>query len=176
MVCLVVEAPLTYDQVGTRVLHHLDHVPELFLFVIPQFIELFHTRNIQFVLRFWAGRLERAGEDREAGVFDGRGHLWVRHVLVDEHALDEGGVSERAANFSINLDEVKGNVATVDICHRQHCLYGDLCKLPDLFRDAVATGSAEDGARGRRVHFAAEARHSGSDEIFLVLGREPDAI
>ena len=151
MICFVIEAPLAYDQVGTCVLHHLDHVRELFLFVIPEFVVLVDSGDVQFVLRLWAWRLERASEDRKAGIFDGRGHLWVRHVLVDEDALDEGGVSQRAADFSVDLDEVKGNIATFDIRHRQHCVYGDLSKLADLLRDAVEGTSAQNG-EGEDAH------------------------
>ena len=133
MVRFVVEAPLAYDQVGTCVFHHLDHVLKFFLFVIPEFLVLLDSRDVEFVLRLWARRLEWTGKDRKAGIFDGRGHLWVRHVLVDEHALDESGVSQRATDFSVHLDEVKGNIATFDICNRQHCIHSDLRKLPDLF-------------------------------------------
>jgi hypothetical protein len=153
MVRFVVEAPLAYDQVGTRVLHHLDHVRKLFLFVIPEFVVLVHSGDVQFVLRLWAWRLERASEDRQAGIFDGRGHLWVRHVLVDEHALDEGGVGQRAADFSVDLDEVKGDIATFDVRNRQHCVHGDLRKLSDLFRDAVEATSAQNGGSTRMRTF-----------------------
>ena len=150
MVRFVVETPLAYNQVGTGVLHHLDHVLELFLFVIPKFMVLVDARDVQFVLRLWAWGLERTSEDCKASILDGRGHLWVRHVLVDEHAPDEGGVGQRAADFSVHLDEVKGNIATFDIRNRQHCIHGDLRKLPDLFRDAVEATSAQNG-KGTRM-------------------------
>lgn len=139
MIRFVIEAPLAYHQVGTRVLYHLDHVLELFFFVISEFLVLFDRRDVQLVLRLWAWRLKRASEYREAGISDRRGHLWVRHVLVNEHALDEGGVSQRATDFSVHLDEVKGNVTTFNICNRQYCIHGNLRKLPELFRDAVET-------------------------------------
>ena len=57
---LIVKAPLAYDQVGACVLYHLDHVFELFPFVIPEFLVLLDTRDVQFVLCLWTGWFERA--------------------------------------------------------------------------------------------------------------------
>ena len=170
MICLIVKAPLAYDQVCTRVFDHLDHVLELFLFVIAEFFVLFDARNVQFVLGLWARWLEWASEDGQAGIFNGRGHLRVRHVLVDEHTLDEGCVGQRATDFAVHLDEVKGNITTFDVCDRQYCIHGNLCKLPDLFRDAIEARSAQNGKRRGCAHFAAEACRGSFDQVFLVLG------
>lgn len=81
------------------------------------------------MLCFRAGRLEGTGQDREARVLDGAGHARVRHVLVDEHALDEFCISEGATDFAVDLDEVEKDVPTGEICDGQDGINRDLGKL-----------------------------------------------
>ena len=60
----------------------------------------------------------------------------MRHVFVDEHALDELCVRKRAANLAIDFDEVEKDVASLEVCDGQDGIDGDLGKLLVLFRDA----------------------------------------
>lgn len=134
MVGLVIEAPLTDDQVSPGILHPLDHVSELLFFVLPQLLVLFHRCDVELVLCLGAWGLEGACQDGEAGVFHGVGHLRMRHIFVDEYTLDECGISERAADFAIDLDQVEGDVLAVEVSNLQNSVYSNLCKLLVLFR------------------------------------------
>lgn len=46
MIRLVVESPLANNEVRARVLHALDHIRELRLFVLPQLLVLLHARDV----------------------------------------------------------------------------------------------------------------------------------
>lgn len=70
------------------------------------------------MLRFRAGRLERTREDSEFGVTDVAGHLRVRHVLVDEDPSDESGVGEGSSDLAIYLDEIEGDVFSLEVGDR----------------------------------------------------------
>ena len=133
MIRLVVEAPLADHQVRTGVLHPLDHVLELALLVLPQLLVLFYARDVQLMLRLRTRRLERTCEDRDLRVLDGVRHLWVGEVFVDEHALDERGVGERASDLSVNFDQVEWHVLPLEVCDREHCINSNLCELIVLF-------------------------------------------
>ena len=91
MICLI-EAPLADDKVGTGVLDPLDHISELFLFILLQLLAFFCTRDVEFMFRLWSWGLEGASEDRETSVMNGVRHLRMGYVIVDEHTLNEGGV------------------------------------------------------------------------------------
>ena len=115
MVCLVIETPLANNQIGTSVLHLLDHISKLLLLILSQFLVLFHTGDIELMLGLGAWRLERTREDRDLRVLDAAGHLRVGHILVNEDTLDERRVSERAANFALHLDEIEWHVFALEV-------------------------------------------------------------
>lgn len=77
MVRLVVEAPLTNDQVRARILHTPDHVQKLLLFITLELFELLDARDVEFMLRLGSRRLEWTGEDGDACIFQSTRHLWV---------------------------------------------------------------------------------------------------
>ena len=137
MVRLVVEAPLANDQVRASVFHAFNHVLEFRLFVFTKLLVLFNARDIELVLSLRAWRFEWASEDGEAGVLNGTGHARMRHVLVDENALDERGVSERAADFAVDLDEIKGDVFPLEVSYRHDCLHCNLGELLVFFRHTL---------------------------------------
>ena len=115
MVGLIVKAPLADNKVGSSILDILDHILELFLLVGLELLKLLDARDVQMVLGFGTGRFEGACEDGEFGVADVTRHLGVRHILVDEDSLDEGGVGERAADFAIYFDEIEGDVFSFEV-------------------------------------------------------------
>lgn len=69
MIGLVVEAPLTDGQRSSGVLDLVDHLGELFSLVIPQRLVVLDRGDIELVLGFWLGRLERTGQDGQFDVF-----------------------------------------------------------------------------------------------------------
>lgn len=83
-------------------------------------------------------RLKGTGENGEAGIFDGVRHLRMGHVLVDEDTLDEFRVAEGAADFPIDLDEVKENILAFKIGNLKDRVNSDLSKLLVLLGDTVA--------------------------------------
>lgn len=133
MVCLIIETPLTYDQVRASVLDALDHIRELLLFILAQLLVLLDARDVEFVLRLRPWGLERACQNSDLRVLDAAGHLRVRHVLVDKNTLDEGSVCERAADLAIHLDEIERHVFPFEVRDSEHRVYGNLRKLLVLF-------------------------------------------
>ena len=63
MIRFIVKAPLANDQIRASVLHPLDHIRELFLFILSQILVLFHSGDVKFMLCFGSWGLEWAGED-----------------------------------------------------------------------------------------------------------------
>lgn len=125
----VVKAPLADHQVRAGVLHPLNHVLEFLLLVLPQPFVFLHARDVKFVLCLGTGRLEWTCEDRDLRILDGVGHLRVGEVFVDEHALDERNIGERAAHLPVNLDHVERHVFPLEIRDGKHCIDSNLGKL-----------------------------------------------
>ena len=63
MIRFIVKAPLANDQIRASVLHPLDHIRELFLFILSQILVLFHSGDVKFMFCFGSWGLEWAGED-----------------------------------------------------------------------------------------------------------------
>jgi len=129
MVRLVIEAPLTDDQICAGIFHPLDHVRKFLFLIFSELLVLVNAGDVQFMLRLWARRFERTCEDGEFRILNKVGHLRVRHVFVDENAFDQRSVREGTSDFAIDLNEVEGNVAPLQICHSQHSVDGYLCEL-----------------------------------------------
>jgi hypothetical protein len=81
-------------------------------------------------------RFEWTRQNGQPSIFDAPRHLWVGHVLVDQHASDELRVSERTADFAIDLDQIERNVTPFKIGYSQNGIDSDLCKLLIFLRDA----------------------------------------
>ena len=58
------------------------------------------------------------------------GHLRMRHVLVDDHALDQLGVLHATTDLGLNLDQLKVDVLPLDVGNGQDGLHRDLSHLP----------------------------------------------
>ena len=138
MVGLVVETPLADGQIGARGLYLVNHLDKLLALVRLQLLELFDARDVEPVLRLGLWRLERACEDGDLGVPHLGRHLGVREVLVDDDALDEKGVLQRAAHLSIHLDELKVDVLALEVRHREDRVNGDVGKLVVRLGDDLA--------------------------------------
>ena len=143
MVRFVVESPLADDQISTRVFNSLDHIRKLLLFVLPQLVVLLNAGDVELMLRLRAGRLKWTSEDGQFGILDSARHLGVRHVLVQEHALDEGRVVERATDFAVDFDQIEGDVFALHIRHLEHCVHGNLCEFFMCFRYACEDETRE---------------------------------
>lgn len=139
MIRLIVETPLADNQICTGILDTFYHLGKFLLLVFAQLVVLIHTRDVQVVLGLWAWGFKGACQDGEACVFDRMRHLGMRHVFVDEHALDQSGVGEGAPNLPIHLDQVKRHIASLEICYRQYRVDGYLSELLVLFRDTLRT-------------------------------------
>ena len=136
MVSLIVETPLADDKVGTSILHSLDHISELFLLILLQLLEFFHTGNVELVLGLGTRGFKGASKNSEFGIANHTGHLRVGHVLVDQNALDEFGVGERSSNFSFDLDEIKRNIAPLQVGNGEDCVNSNLCEMSVLLGNA----------------------------------------
>lgn len=137
VVRFVVKAPLADDEVGARVLDLLDHALKLFHLVLLQLLVLLDRSDIELVLGLGSRRFEWAGEDGELGVFDGPRHLRMRHVLVEQDALDQGRVLERTADLARHLDQVEWHVPALEVGHGEDGVDGDLGKQAVRFRNAA---------------------------------------
>ena len=63
----------------------------------------------------------------------------MRHVFVDEHAADEGRISERAADLAVDLDQVKRDVFPFEVCYCENSVDGNFGELVVFFRNTVNT-------------------------------------
>lgn len=135
MVSFVVKAPLADDQVGTRILDHFDHIGELVLLVLPEFLILINASNVQVVLCFRARGFEGTCQDREFRVSHAGGHAGMGKVLVDQDTFDEGSIGKGSTSFAFYFDEVEGNVFSGQVRHLHDCIYSNLGKLLVLLRN-----------------------------------------
>ncbi|RUS27387.1 hypothetical protein BC938DRAFT_483324 [Jimgerdemannia flammicorona] len=129
MVRLVIEAPLANDQVRTSVLNLTDHLLELVPLVVLQLLVLLDGGDVELVLGFRLGGLERAGEDGNLGVEDFALHLRMRDVLIDDHTMNKDGVVHGAAHLAIDLDEFEVDLFAFEVGDGEDCID---CKLGEL--------------------------------------------
>ena len=72
-------------------------------------------------------------------------HLRVAHVLVQQHTLDQLRVLQPSPNLPVHLNQLKVHVLLLHVCDLQHCVDGDLRKLPMA---SVHTATRQDRAWG----------------------------
>lgn len=103
VVSLIIESPLAHGNVSSGVLHLLDHIDEVLLFLLVQSLIVFGTlhRNFVFVLELWW--LEWAGQNANLGIMNFLWHLRMREILVDQKTFDELGVFNRTTSLWSNL-------------------------------------------------------------------------
>mmetsp|Transcript_13232 Transcript_13232/g.18954 ORF Transcript_13232/g.18954 Transcript_13232/m.18954 type:complete len:246 (-) Transcript_13232:531-1268(-) len=129
VVSLVVEAPLAQDQGGSRIFAQLHLLDEVRLLLLVQGIVRLSGFDVDVVFGFGFRRLERASENGNFGVFDGFGHLRVRHRFVKDDTFDHHGVFQACSNLVFHLDQVKVNVLPFKVSHRNDSIYGNLGHL-----------------------------------------------
>mmetsp|Transcript_29972 Transcript_29972/g.45143 ORF Transcript_29972/g.45143 Transcript_29972/m.45143 type:complete len:255 (+) Transcript_29972:1049-1813(+) len=66
----------------------------------------------------------------------------MREVLIDDDALDHRRVFQLASDLAFDLDVVKVNVPSLQVCNRQDCVDTDACQL-------FLAGANHLGAQGR---------------------------
>jgi len=172
VVGLVVKAPLADDEVGAGVLDPelsalitgvyplLDHVQELLLLVHLELLVLLDTLNVELVLGLGAGRLKRTREDGNLGVLDLVGHLGVRKVLVDNDTVDNVRVLEGTTDLAVDLDELKVDVAALEVGNGKDGIDGNVGKL----------------VVGNRDNLGAERGLGSLDEVGRVVLGEGDGV
>ena len=153
--------------------HLLDHLVELFHFVLAKVPVVLHGGHVKLVLRLGLGRLKGAGQDgqldfakllkktRSMLLAQWRGweraylwHLWMREVLVDDDTLDKHGVLHPAPNLGLHLDELKVDILAVNVGHGEHGIHGNLRHLAVTLVDDL-------GAQGG---------HGRLHEVLRILG------
>lgn len=154
MVGLIIKSPLAQGNVSSTIFDHLDHLSEVLLFLLIEFLIVLCTSdvNIMLGLRLW--RLEGAGENADLRVLDQLRHLGVRDLLIDKYALDEGRFLDGATSLRLNLDEVEVHVLPLQVGHLEDSVNCDLGELQLVLRD----------------HLRAQSRHGRVDERLVVLG------
>ena len=85
----------------------------------------------------------------------------VRHVFVDEDALDERGIRERAADFAVNFDQVEEDVFPREVGYGEDGVDGDLGEMFMILRDTSGTVSFKVSGQTREagLHFATKTCH-----------------
>ena len=89
MICLIIETPLTENNVGARVLHACDHVREVILLHLLEALIVGGTLDFQTVLSLGLGWLEWARQDAHLSILGNFRHLWVRELFVNDDTLNE---------------------------------------------------------------------------------------
>ena len=107
----------------------LDHLQELFFFVLSQLLVLLHTLNIKLVLGLGPRWLEWTSKNSNLGISNDVGHLRVREILVDNNTLDEGCIFERTSDFTIDLDELEIDVFTGKVGDSEDGVDGNIGEL-----------------------------------------------
>jgi hypothetical protein len=107
----------------------LDHLQELFFFILSQLLILLHTLDIKLVLGLGPRWLEWTSEDSNLGISNDVGHLRMREILIDNNTLDEGCIFEGTTDFTINLDELEIDVFTGKVGDGEDSIDGDISKF-----------------------------------------------
>ena len=107
----------------------LDHLQELFFFILSQLLILLHTLDIKLVLGLGPRWLEWTSEDSNLGISNDVGHLRMREILIDNNTLDEGCIFERTSDFTIDLDELEIDVFTGKVGDGEDSIDGDISKF-----------------------------------------------
>lgn len=144
MVRLVIKTPLANDKICTSVLHHLNHLREFLLLVGLKLLIFLNGSDVELMFCFRAWGFEGAGEDSDFRIFDGPGHLWMRHVLVDDDTLDQCGIFQRATYFRVYFDEFKVNIFPLEVRDREDSIDCDLRKLLVSFGDTEVRSLSAD--------------------------------
>lgn len=129
MVGLVVETPLAKHHIGTGILHALNHVREVVLLHLLEFLVVCDRLDLNSVLRLGLWWFEGAGEDADTSILGFFTHLGVREVLVYYDALNELGVLDGAARLGNNLNQVEVHVTPLQICHVQYRAHCEVSKV-----------------------------------------------
>ena len=90
------------------------------------------------------GGLEGASQNSQLGILDLIGHLRVREILVDNHTIDEERVLESTSDLTVDLDQLKVNILTLQISNGENSIDSNLSKL------VVRLGNTEKRVRSAR--------------------------
>ena len=133
MIRLVVETPLADNKIGTRVLDSPDHIGKLLLFVFLRLLVFCSACDFTLMLRLWPWLPKGASQDRETSVTNGVRYLRAGHASVNGDTFDESGVCQRAANFSIDLDQIEGHILSIQVSNGHDGFDGNTGKLVVFF-------------------------------------------
>ena len=128
MVCLVIKTPLAKDNVCTRVLDFLHHISIVGCFHVGQFLVVCNTLDLNSVLCLGLWWFKGASEDTNLGIADFLGHGGVRKIFVDDETLDKGWVFDCASQLADDLDKVKVDILSVNVCNVQDRFYSNVSK------------------------------------------------
>ena len=126
MIRLIIESPLTNDQVRSSIFDLFDHFLKLLHLVHLQLFVLFNRSDIELVFSFGSRRFKRTSQDCDFRVGNGSGHLRVRHVFVEEDSFDQGRVFEGSSNFASHFDQVERDVFAFEIGDGEYSFDCDL--------------------------------------------------
>lgn len=139
VVCLVVETPLADSQVRAGVLDLLNHLDKLLLLVVLQLLELLNAGDVKVVLGLGLRRLESTGQDGNLRIVHLRGHLRMREILINDHALDKQRIFKSPSNLSVHLDQLEINVFPLEVGNGQDGVHSNIGKLVVGLGDNLAT-------------------------------------
>lgn len=124
VVGLIIETPLAENNIGTGVLHALNHIGEVVGLHLSELLVLSGVLDLKLVLGLGLWGFEGAGEDAHLGVLDLLLHLGVREVLINDNTFNEFGVLDGTTGLGNDLDEIEVDVSTFDIGNGEHGFEG----------------------------------------------------
>ena len=139
VVGLVVKAPLAEDDVGAGVLDSLDHVDEVVLLHLLEFIVVFGVFDLNAVLGLGLWWLEGASQDANFGILDFLLHRWMREILVNHDTFDELRILNSTAGLCDDLDKVEVNILSFQVSDVEHGLDCKVGKVVLAFRNNFAS-------------------------------------
>ncbi len=109
----IVDSAVSEDDVGADIDQFVDQFAKLLFFLIDELLELVGVSDVHFCVDFGLGNLDPVVEQCDTGVFDRVRHVVVDTLFVDDNALDEFGVVNRAANNLLDGDVFSINVVSI---------------------------------------------------------------
>mmetsp|Transcript_12843 Transcript_12843/g.27283 ORF Transcript_12843/g.27283 Transcript_12843/m.27283 type:complete len:410 (+) Transcript_12843:254-1483(+) len=158
VVGLVIESPLTNDQIGTTILYLLHHLFEIILFLLIQLLIRLLGINVQLMLRLGLGWFERTCQNAHLGIFNGFAHLRMRNILIDHDAIHKLGILQRTTGFALHANHIKVHIASIEVGHPQHGIDRNLRHFAFVLVNNLRT-QRRHGRRHQRFHVVLRKFH-----------------
>lgn len=129
MVGLIIESPLAEDDVGAGFFDARNHVDEVVLLHLLQFLVVSGALDLQTVLGLWLGWLKWASQDTDLGISDLLLHLRVRELFVEDDTLNKLRIFDGTSSLHYDLDQIEVDISSLHIGDVEHGSDGEVSEV-----------------------------------------------